>query len=436
MRALQLPIYAVSGDTGGGQDRAAVRKARSIPHISIHAFCEDRATAETLQAAATDRHLARADMEVGVGGTGAAAAHCAAYPAPDLVVVETTLPREEMLAALDRLAACCGPATRLMVIGQINDVALYRELLRRGIGEYMLAPDLSAHFVESVASLFANQSTEPVGSVIAFVGAKGGAGSSTVCHNVGWALSEALGLHVVIADLDLAFGTAGLNLNQDPARGMSEALQAAHRLDEALIEQFLTRCSRHLSVLAAPLTLDRDEAILGDALEAVLDTLRQCMPFVAVDLPHVWTPPVKRVLLQADEVVLTATPDLAGLRNAKSILDALARRAGPPPHLVINMANMPGRPDLSLEEFDLDPVEAIEFDAATFGSAANDGRMIEEFRPRARAAQQFRALALRLAHGAPPQEEVKPSPFAPLLERLGLPLLARRLRPFSTAQAP
>lgn len=434
MRVLQLPISAVPG---GRQDRAAGRKARLVPHISIHAFCEDRETAETLQAAAADRRLARADMEVCVGGIDAAVAHCAVYPVPDLVVVETTLPREEMLAELDRLAACCGPAGRAMVIGQVNDVALYRELLQRGIGEYMLAPVSPTHFVEAVAGLFANRSGEPVGSVIAFAGARGGAGSSTMCHNVAWALSEALRSDVVIADLDLAFGTAGLNLNQEPARGMAEALQAADRLDEALLDRFLTRCSRHLSILAAPLALDGGDAVSGDALDAVLDTLRRCVPFVAVDLPHGWTPPVKRVLQLADEVVIAATPDLAGLRNARSILDALqqARRTDPPPHLVINMADMPGRPDLSLEEFDLDPVEAIAFDAETFGGAANGGLMIEEFRPRARAAQQFRALALRLAHCAPQQETGRTSPFAPILERFGFPHLVRRLRPFSTAQA-
>jgi pilus assembly protein CpaE len=424
----------MSGDTGGRQDRTAARKAGVIPHISIHAFCEDRATAETLQAAAADRRLARVDMEVCVGGIDAAVAHCAAYSASDLVVVETTLPREEMLTELDRLAACCGPATRLMVIGQVNDVALYRELLGCGIGEYMVTPVSPAQLAEAVACLFPNLSSDPVGSIIAFAGAKGGAGSSTVCHNVAWALSEALGSHVVIADLDLAFGTAGLNLNLEPARGMVEALQAADRLDEALLDQYLTRCSPHLSLLAAPLALDRDDAISGDALDAVLGTLRRCAPFVAVDLPHTWTPLVKQVLQQADEVVLTATPDLAGLRNARSILDALACRAGSPPHLVINLANMPGRPDLSLEEFDLDPVESIEFDAATFGCAAADGLMIGEYRPRAGAAQQFRALALNLAHCGQPREEAKPSSFVPFLERLGLPLLARRLRSFSTAQ--
>jgi pilus assembly protein CpaE len=145
------------------------------------------------------------------------------------------------------------------------------------------------------------------------------------------------------------------------------------------------------------------------------------------------------VLLQADETVVTAAPDLANLRNAKNLLDLIrsAREDGRLPHLVVNMAGTPGRPDVSVKEFsaalDLEPAQVIAFDGETFGYAANNGQMIEEVAHTSRAAQQFRALGLALAHCAQPEETTRPSPLAPILEKLGLPLLARRLRPFSTA---
>jgi len=342
-----------------------------------------------------------------------------------------------MLGALARLADCCGPATKIMVIGQVNDVALYRELLQRGISEYLLAPVSPAHFVESVASLFGVPGTDPVGSIIAFVGAKGGVGSSTVCHNVAWAMSETLRSDVVVVDLDLAFGTASLDFNQDPIRGIAEALQVPERLDEVSLDQFLTKCSQHLSILAAPVALDGEPDISADACDIVLDTLRQDVAFVAVDLPHTWTPLVKRVLLQADEIVVTAAPDLANLRNAKNLVDLLKSTRRGAAHLVINMAKTPKRPDISVKEFsatlDLDPAQVIEFDGESFGFAANNGQMIEEFSRTAKAAQQFRALALALAHRAVPKETKKLSPLALLLEKLRLPLPGRKLKPFSTA---
>ena len=241
-----------------------------------------------------------------------------------------------------------------------------------------------------------------------------------------WALSEALKSDVIVADLDLAFGTAGLDFNQEAMQGMAEALQAPERLNEAAIERLLTRCSQHLSILAAPVALDRDYDISAGACGAVLDALGQHAAFVAADLPHLWTPWVKQVLVLADEIVITAAPDLANLRNAKNLVDLLevSRPTGKPPHLVVNMAKRPRRPDVALEDLsaalELDPDLVIEYDSETFGLAANNGQMIEEVSRKARAAQQFRTLAMTLAQRTEPKEAARTSPLAPILDKLRL----------------
>ncbi len=103
-----------------------------------------------------------------------------------------SLPREHILAELDRLAESCDPGTKVVVIGHVNDVVLYRELLKRGVSEYLVAPIAPLQLMESISNLYNNPDTEPVGHVYAFIGAKGGVGSSTVCHNAAWALSEIL----------------------------------------------------------------------------------------------------------------------------------------------------------------------------------------------------------------------------------------------------
>jgi len=156
----------------------------------------------------------------------------------------------------------------------------------------------------------------------------------------------------------------------------------------------------------------------------VLDALRQHVPFAALDLPHAWTPWLRQVLLAADDVVLTVAPDLANLRNARNLVDLLEAHHGRPPRLVINMTKRRKRPDLTVEELssalDLQPAQVIELDADTFGAAANNGQMIEEYSRKARAAQQFRALALALAQRTEAQEARSPSPLAPILGKLGL----------------
>ena len=115
-----------------------------------------------------------------------------------------------------------------------------------------------------------------------------------------------------------------------------------------------------------------------------------------LDLPHTWTAWTKRLLLGADEVVITAAPDLANLRNAKNIIDLLkqSRNNDGPPHLVINMVGMPKRQEIAVKEFcqhlDLQPAAVIEFDPETFSSASANGQMIEEINKKAKCLQQFR----------------------------------------------
>jgi pilus assembly protein CpaE len=231
---------------------------------------------------------------------------------------------------------------------------------------------------------------------------------------------------VIVADLDLAFGTAGLDFNQEAMQGIAEALEAPERLNEAALGRLLTRCSQRLSILAAPVALDRDYDISAGACVRVLDALRQHAAFVAADLPHLWTPWVKQVLVQADEIVITAAPDLANLRNAKNLADVLeaSRLSAKPPHLVINMARRSRRQDIALEDLsaalELEPDLVIALDSETFGLAANNGQMIEECSRKAPAAQQFRTLAMTLAQRTEPKQAVRTSPLAPILDRLRL----------------
>ena len=235
-----------------------------------------------VQIAAADRRLPKSHVSVHMGGASAAVAHYQDSPTPNLIVIETSLPRAQMLAELDRLANCCDEGTKVVVIGRLNDVLRYRELLKRGVSEYLIAPISPLQLIESLSNLYNNPDTDPVGNVIAFIGAKGGVGSSTVCHNTAWAMSELLKTNVVVAYLDLAFGTTGLDFNQDPVQGIAEALQSPERLDEVLLDRLLTKCSERLSIFAAPVVLDRDYEISPDACDLVLDIVRQNVPFVEI----------------------------------------------------------------------------------------------------------------------------------------------------------
>lgn len=414
------PMGAIPG-VDGNQD-VNPENARPIPRISIQAFCQDQRTAECLQSASGDRRLAKAHVSVHLGGTAAALANFQDAPTPNLIIIESMQPRDGMLAELDQLASVCDAGTKVVVIGHVNDVILYRELLRRGVSEYIVAPVTELKVMESISNLYNDPEADPVGHVYAFVGAKGGVGSSTICHNVAWAMSRELQNDVVIADLDLPFGTAGLDFDKDPVQGIADALSSPDRLDEVLLDRLLAKCTEHLSLFAAPGTLDRDYDIAPEAFEWVVDVVRQNVPYVAVDLPHLWTPWSRQLLTQADEIVITVAPDLANLRNAKNLVDLLKDRRSNDnaPHLVINQTGMPKRPEIPAAKFaealGLTPACIIEFDGESFGMASNNGQMIGEFAEHARAAEQLRNLALRLVK-RPEQVVEAPSKLSPFLEK-------------------
>lgn len=418
-----LSPYAV--DEQGVNAPSLSDRARPLPRISIQAFCQTPDVAEAVQAASEDRRLSKTHVTLHMGGIAAAVAHYQESPTPNLVMLESDASQTDLLAELDELAQCCDPGTKVVVIGKANDVVLYRELMKRGISEYLVAPIGPFELMECLSGLYNNPASDPVGQVFAFMGAKGGVGSSTISHNVAWTISEVLATNIVIADMDLPFGTTGLDFNQDPVQGIADALQNPERLDEVLLDRLLTTCSKHLSIFAAPAVLDRDFEMTPEGCETVVDVVRQNVPFVAVDLPHVWTPWTKRLLLLADEIVITAMPDLANLRNAKNLVDLVrsARKNDSPPHLVLNMANMQKRPEITQKEFEgalgLKALAVIDFDCENFGQAANNGQMVEEYNAKAKAAQAFREIALTLTHRREVKTE-KRSALAPLLEKLKL----------------
>jgi pilus assembly protein CpaE len=231
------------------------------------------------------------------------------------------------------------------------------------------------------------------------VGAKGGVGASTIAHNVAFAIARDFALDSVVADLDLAFGTAGLDYNQDPPQGIADAVFSPDRIDTAFIDRLLSKCTEHLSLLAAPATLDRVYDFGADAFDAILDALRSSIPCVVLDVPHQWSGWTKRLLVSADDILVVAGPDLANLRNAKNMVDLLraARPNDHRPFYCLNQVGVPKRPEITPADFakalEDPPLAVIPFEPQLFGTAANNGQMIAEVSAGHKTAEMFRQIA-------------------------------------------
>jgi pilus assembly protein CpaE len=414
--------YSLKGDEAA--DAAAGEPhIAPVPRISIQAFCETAETAAAMQAAAEDRRMVKAHLKIQMGGIAAAAEAYRNSPTPNVVVIESESRHDELLAGLDELAQVCDAGTRVIVVGHANDIVLYRELVRRGISDYVMSPISVLDVIRTVSALFGAPDAKPVGRTIAVVGAKGGVGASTIAHNIAWSIARDLRLDAVVADLDLPFGTAGLDYNQDPPQGIADAVLSPERIDTAFVDRLLSKCTDHLSLLAAPATLDRVYDFGSDAFDSIFDVLRASVPFIVLDVPHMWSGWAKRTLIGADHILIVAEPDLANLRNAKNMIDLL--RAGRPndhrPHYCLNRVGVPKRPEIKADEFtkalDGAPVAIVGFEPQMFGTAANNGQMIAEIAASHRVSETFRQLAQVLS-GRGEVKRARGNLLTPLLDKL------------------
>jgi pilus assembly protein CpaE len=394
-----------------------------VPRISVQAFCESQGVAQAIEEAAEDRRMSKAHVKVHMGGVAGAIEAFRSAPTPNLIVLETIADRGSLIRQLEELAEFCDAGTKVIIIGHENDISLYRDLTSRGVSDYLVAPMEVLAFIQHISSLYHGSDVESLGRIIAVVGAKGGVGASSVCHNLAWSISRDLELQTVLADFDLAFGTAGLDFNQDPPQGVAEAVFSPDRLDANLVDRLLSKCSETLSLLAAPATVDRPYDLPETAFDAVIDILRATTPAILLDVPHHWTAWSRRVLVSADELVIVANPDLANLRNAKSLLDNLraARPNDSKPKIVLNNVGVPRRPEIAVTDFgkamESEPAAVIPFDPRLFGTAANNGQMLAEVEQGSKIVESLGELG-RALMGKITARKAKKNLLAPLIERL------------------
>ncbi|MEO0883710.1 MAG: AAA family ATPase [Pseudomonadota bacterium] len=372
---------------------------RPIPAISMRVFYEVDSTANLIETIALDRRMRSVDVEAIEGGLASAIEYLQSNVTPNLLVLESHLPAAQMIEQIDALAEHCDPGVQVMVIGATNDIALYRQLVSRGVSEYLVPPVKPLQVIRAIGTLFADPETPFLGKSISVVGAKGGVGASTIAHNLAWSIAENARLNTTLIDLDISFGTTALDFNQEGTQSVVDALLAPERADEAVISRLLTKATDRLSLFTAPATISDDLDISQDAYDIVIQSVRRTVPYVVMDLPHIWSTWLSSTLVASDEVMLVCQPDLASLRNGKNIIDRLKaeRPNDNPPRLILNMAGVPKRPEIPVKDFaqaiDLEPEVVLPFDPQLFGTAANNGQMISETEPDAKSTMAINHLA-------------------------------------------
>lgn len=350
----------------------------------------------------------------------------AEHETPTVIILDTPSAGQDLIDELDQLAEVCDPGTNVLVIGQANDVLLYRELIQRGVSDYLLKPVDARQVFDAVSTIVVNPDAPPSGRLIAFMSSRGGAGSSTLSHNAAWELGQAYQEEVVLMDLDITFGTAGLAFNMEVGQGIHTALSDPDRLDDVLLDRFLVEYDDYVRLLTSPAALDAEEKMYTEALDRLFDLVRRRASFVVLDVPHRWAPWTQQLLVDADETVIVGTMDLASLRDTKNIVDRLNQQRGEtsPVRMVLNHAGAYKKTELTAKDFEsaveFKPTVVVPHDPNIFGTASNNGQMVGEVNKRHKVSETIRQLAMVIGGREPVEEK------AGLLSRFRMPKLKEK----------
>jgi pilus assembly protein CpaE len=321
-----------------------------------------------------------------------------------LDISESSAPIAEISAARNT----GGSDLKIVVIGSINDVGLYRDLVSSGANDYLVKPvgrdGLGAALYKRGA---AAEGGDELGQVVTFIGSRGGVGTTTTAVSCAWLLAEKRQQKTVLFDLDLHYGTAALQLDTDPGHGLCEGIEPPSRIDSLFIDRVMLKISDHLSVMAAEADISRTLLVDAGAISVLLYELRQKFAWVLVDLPRGGTPTQHAVLAATSHIVLLCERSLAGLRDTIRLQTLLRERASQAQILLIEGAcgdrHVIGKADFekavgkSLDGF-------LPYDTKLTSAAANEGLPLPAAAPRSLIVCEIEKLTAMLAGPAAAQK--------------------------------
>ena len=265
---------------------------------------------------------------------------------PRALIIDIT-GEQQPLGLLGDLSHVLEPDVQVMIVGDREDVAFYRQVTRTlGATEYLykpLAPDMVARHFGAQINREAPSNAALGGRMVTITGVRGGVGATTIAANLAWLLADQRRRHTALLDADLQTGTAALMLGAQGSQGLRSALEQPGRVDELFVERVAAPVGERLHILAGEEALADQLGCAAGAVERLAGLLRRRFNIVVADVPYRPTLLSRDLLDVAQQRVLVTPPTLAGVRDTLRMLalpsgTAQARRAV----VVLNRSGMPG----------------------------------------------------------------------------------------------
>jgi pilus assembly protein CpaE len=227
-----------------------------------------------------------------------------------------------------------------MVYSAQADSDLLLRAMRVGAREFLTLPFNPGAMAEALVRASALHSvTRPQekadGSLLVFLGAKGGSGVTTLACNYAVSLAQESGQKTLLIDLNLPLGDAAINLGIKPRYSTVNALQNSSRLDASFLSTMLIKHSSGLSVLAAPSELATVQ-FPDDAVDKLLKVAREEFDYVVVDAGSRLDLQHTILFAEADTIYLVTQIGIPDLRNSNRLISMLSTAGSPKLSIVIN----------------------------------------------------------------------------------------------------
>ncbi|MGF6266989.1 pilus assembly protein CpaE [Paraburkholderia youngii] len=231
------------------------------------------------------------------------------------------------LSDLARLADVCAPSVAVVVIGDRNDVSLYRSLLEIGIQDYLVKP-VTVELLLRALSARDPSAQARTGKVISFIGARGGVGMTTIAVSLARHLADETLRHVVYVDLNLYGGAAVSMLGLPASNGLTDLLQDTRNIDPPTLDRAVVAAGERLFTLSSELPYETDFAVLPGALSELITTLKRRFHYVLLDLPARSGRIVDEALDASQVVCIVADPSVYAARECMRLLRFTEDRPG------------------------------------------------------------------------------------------------------------
>ena len=323
-----------------------------LGHIAQTAmvFLRDRDSEGVIRQCLDD--LSVPSPEIRNGGIDDAIQELKTRNSPRLLIVDIQ-GAEDPASRVRDLADVCEPETGVIVVGDVNDIRLYRSLKTAGVVEYYFKPLVRALVMQACHGILTGSTDQPAsraGKLIFVLGIRGGVGATTIAVATAWHLAETLKRRVALLDLDLHFGDAALQLDAAPTHALREALDHPERVDELFLERGMTRVGERLGVLAALEPLEQSFLAEEPAIHSLLAHLLHRYRYVFVDVPSTAASGLAQVLHLPATTLLVSTASLVSARDVARIRERLGSNTAE--RTTIHVLNKSGAHEsLSAEEF-------------------------------------------------------------------------------------